>query len=125
MRTKLIAAIATLALLTFSVPGFAEDEVPPEDQVSDAVDIAFWCGAAFTVASMSDELTEAEKAATDQMATLAFARAKDALDADGVEASEYDRLTDFYVGSAVAALQTGEEEMRYTTDECVAEATAE
>ena len=124
MRTKLLA-VATLALLTFSMPAFAQDDVPEEDQVSDAVDIAFWCGAAFTVASMSDSVTAEEKDASEQMAALAFARAKTALDADGVEASEYDRLTQFYVESAVAAVGTGEEEMRYTSDECVAEATAE
>ena len=124
MRTKLLA-VAALALMTLSLPTYAQDAVPAEDQVSDAVDIAFWCGAAFTVASMSDDLTAEEKAASDHMADLAFARAKGALDADGIEASEYDRLTDFYVSSAVAALSTGEEEMRYTSDECVAEATAE
>lgn len=124
MRTKLLA-VATLALLTFSFPVYAQDDVAPEDQVSDAVDIAFWCGAAFTVASMSDDLSAEEKSASDQMATLAFQRAKTALDEDGVEEGEYDRLTDFYVESAVAALGTGEEEMRYTSDECVAEATAE
>lgn len=124
MRSKILA-IATLAVLTFALPAHAEEEVPAEDQVSDAVDIAFWCGAAFTVAAMSDDLSADEKAASDQMATLAFARAKTALDADGVETSEYDRLTDFYVESAVAALKTGEEDMRYTSDECIAEATAE
>ena len=118
MRTQLLA-VATAALLAFSLPVHAEEEV------SDEVDIAFWCGAAFTVAAMSDDLSEEEQAASDHLATLAFARAKDALDADGVETSEYDRLTDFYVESAVAALQTGEEDMRYTSDECVAEATAE
>lgn len=124
MRTKLLAA-ATLALLAFSMPAFAQDVVPEEDQVSDAVDIAFWCGAAFTVASLSDALSAEEKAASDQMADLAFARAKKALDEDGIEDSEYDRLTDFYVTSANAALSTGEEDMRYTSEECVAEATAE
>jgi hypothetical protein len=124
MRTKLLA-VATLALLTFSIPAFAQDAVPEEDQVSDAVDIAFWCGAAFTVASLSDDLSAEEKAASDHMADLAFARAKKALDEDGIEAGEYDRLTDFYVTSANAALSTGEEDMRYTSEECVAEATAE
>ena len=124
MRTKLLA-VATLALMTLSLSAYAEDAVPAEDQVSDAVDIAFWCGAAFTVASMSETLTDEEKAASDHMADLAFARAKSALDEDGIEATEYDRLTDFYVSSAVAALSTGEEDMRYTSDECVAEATAQ
>src|SRR3954471_24263463 len=100
MRNTLLA-VASIALMTFSFPVYAQDDVPAEDQVSDAVDIAFWCGAAFTVASMSDDLPADQKDASKQMADLAFARAKTALDADGVEASEYDRLADFYVSSAV------------------------
>ena len=122
MRTKLLA-VATAALLALCPAAYAQDSA--DEVVSDAVDIAMWCGAAFTVAAMSEELTPDEKAASEQMATLAFARAETALVADGIEAGEYDRITDFYVESAVAALATGEEDMRYTSDECVAEASAE
>ena len=126
MRTQLLA-VAALALMTFSFPAYAQDAaaVPEEDQVSDAVDIAFWCGAAFSVAANSDDLPADQKAASAELAKKAYVRARKALDADGVEASEYDRLIDFYVDSAIAALSTGEEDMRYTPDECVAEANAE
>ncbi|MEO5805787.1 hypothetical protein [Devosia sp.] len=124
MRTKILA-VATAALLAFSLAAHAAEAVPvdPEgDQVSDAVDIAMFCGAAFTVASMSDQVTADEKAASEQMATMSFARAKTALDADGVAETEYDRLTKFYVDAAIADMSAGTENMRYSSDECVAEA---
>lgn len=123
MRSSILA-VAALGMLAFATPAFAQT-APEDEEVSDAVDIAMWCGAAFTVAATSDELPADQKAASDQMAGLAFARAKTALDQDGVEEGEYDRLVDFYVSSAVAALKTGEEDMRYTADECVAEASAQ
>ncbi len=124
MRSN-IFAFATAALMAFSLPGYAEDAVAAADQVSDAVDIAMFCGAAFTVAAKSETATAEEKAASDQMATLAFGRAKIALDADGIDEAEYDRLVQFYVDAAVADMTAGVEEMRYSADECVAEATAQ
>lgn len=123
MRSSILA-IAALGMLAFATPAFAQGN-PENENVSDAVDIAMWCGAAFTVASLSEDLPADQKAASDQMATLAFARAKTALDEDGIEEGEYDRLFDFYVSSAVAALETGKEDVRYTADECVEEASAQ
>ena len=59
MRTKLLA-VATLALMTLSLSAYAEDALPAEDQVSDALDIEFLCCADFTVSSMSETLTDEE-----------------------------------------------------------------
>lgn len=121
--TRFVAAGALLA--AFSFPAFAEDAVPQDaegDTVSDAVDIAMFCGAAFTVAAKAETNTAEERDASDKMATLAFARAQKALDEDGVEAGEYDRLIKFYVDAAMSDMNAGTENMRYSPDECVAEA---
>jgi hypothetical protein len=121
MRLKLLAVAA---LLAFSTPVFAQDAAPANEEVSDAVDIAFWCGAAFTVAAMKEGITPEDKAAADELATKLFARAETALAADGVEKSEYDRLTDYYVNEAVAQVHQQSEEPKYTVEECTAEAGA-
>lgn len=107
-----IASIAAAALFALATPVFAEDAV-----VSDDVDIALWCGAAFVVASQSDELTGEQVEATATLADLSFAKALTALEADGVEEAEYDRLVQFYVEAAFTDLTT-DAEMRYTSDEC-------
>lgn len=110
MHAKLVS-IAAVALFALATPAFAEDVV------SDDVDIALWCGAAFVVASQSDELTAEQAEATETLADLSFAKALVALEADGVEAGEYDRLVEFYVEAAFTDLTT-DAEMRYTSDEC-------
>lgn len=117
MRSSILA-IAAVGMLAFAAPAFAQDT--DEDSVSDAVDIAMWCGAAFTVAHTSAEAAGEDTAALDAAATKAFEHAKTALDEDGVEAGEYDRLVDFYVTSAVEDLTSGSTDTRYTADECTA-----
>lgn len=121
MRTK-IFAVATAALLAFSIPAHAETAA--NDEVSDAVDIALWCGAAYTVAANVPDVTAEDAASSNEMANLAFARAKLALDADGIAETEYTRLVNFYVDAAMTDMTT-EVEMRYSDEECAAEATAE
>lgn len=115
MTTKLLAALAATALLTFAIPAFAQDE-----EVSDDVDIAMWCGAAYTVVTKVDGMSEADIANANQSAELAFAKAHDALVADSVEEGEYDRLVSFYVDAAIADMTNAEAELRYSDDDCSA-----
>lgn len=116
MRSSILA-IAALSLLAFAAPAFAQTN-PENEDVSEAVDLAMWCGAAYTVAHTSAEAAGEDTGDLDAAASKAFDHAKTALDEDGIEAGEYDRLIDFYVSSAVEDLTSGTEDTRYTADEC-------
>lgn len=115
MNAKLLAALAAAVLMGFVAPSFAQEE-----EVSDAVDIAMWCGAAYTVASKVDGMSAEDVTNTEAAAELAFAKAHAALVEDGVEEGEYDRLISFYVDAAVQDMTSTATEMRYSDDECVA-----
>lgn len=116
MRSSILA-IAALGLLAFATPAFAQ-AAPEDEEVSDAVDIAMWCGAAYTVAHKTAAEAGEDGSVAEAAAAKAFDHAKAALDEDGVEAGEYDRLIDFYVSSAIEDLTSGTEDTRYTADEC-------
>lgn len=119
MTAKLLAILAAAAVMSFAAPAFAEEEV------SDAVDIAFWCGAAFTVAAQVEGTPADQVESSNALAAILFAKAEVALQADGVEEAEYDRLVDFYVEDAFAQVVNETEETRYTAEECLALAAAE
>jgi len=118
MRSSILA-IAALGMLAFATPAFAQSN-PENEDVSEAVDIAMWCGAAYTVAHKTAAEAGEDGSAAEAAAAKAFEHAKTALDEDGIEAGEYDRLIDFYVSSAVEDLTSDSEDTRYTADECAA-----
>ncbi|HEY0034236.1 MAG TPA: hypothetical protein VGB81_13300 [Devosia sp.] len=117
MRSSILA-VATAVVLAFSMPVFAQDA--EEELVSDEVDIAMWCGAAYSVASQIEGTSEADAAAATESANAAYAQARVALEEDQIEKSEYDRLVEFYVDAAVADMTNPEAELRYTDEQCSA-----
>ncbi|KKC38717.1 hypothetical protein WH87_07265 [Devosia epidermidihirudinis] len=115
MTVKLLAALAATALLTFAVPSFAQEE-----EVSDDVDIALWCGAAYTVVTKIDGVSAEDAAEANKAADAAFAKAHAALIADNIEEAEYDRLVEFYVEAAVEDMTNAEADLRYSDEDCSA-----
>ena len=115
MRSSILAVVAAV-LLVIPAPAFAQDS--GEETVSDAVDIAMWCGAAYTVASQIDGTSEADAAAASGMADAAFEQARIALEADQIEEGEYDRLVEFYVNAAVEDITNPDTELRYSDQDC-------
>ncbi|WP_354061426.1 hypothetical protein [Devosia sp. 2618] len=114
MKAKLLAVLTAAALLSLAAPSFAQDE----EEVSDDVDIAMWCGAAYTVTTQIDGMSAEDVASANTLAELAFAKAHAALVADQVEEGEYDRLVSFYVDAAVEDMTSAEPDMRYSADDC-------
>ena len=113
MNSKILAAFAVVLLMGFVAPAFAEEDV------SDAVDIAFWCGAAFTVAAQVEGTPTDQVESSNALAAILFAKAEVALKADGVDEAEYDRLTDYYVSDAFAQVVNETADTRYTAEECL------
>ena len=114
MINKFAAALATVAILGTALPVFAQDEV------SDAVDQALWCGAAYAAVTQIDGMTKEDIASADAAATQAFAVALTAMEEDGIDEAEHDRLVSYYTDIAVENLTNPEAELRYTDAECTA-----
>lgn len=114
MIKNFAAALATLALLGGVVPAFAQEEV------SDAVDQALWCGAAYSAVTQIDGMSDEDIASADGAATLAFTVAVSAMEEDGIAESEHDRLVEYYVEMAVENLTDPDAELRYSDEECEA-----
>ena len=114
MINKFAAAFATAAILGAALPAFAQD------QVSDAVDQALWCGAAYAAVTQIDGMSQDDIASADAAATKAFAVALTAMEADGIDEAEHDRLVSYYTDIAVENLSNPEAELRYTDAECTA-----
>ncbi|KKB82813.1 hypothetical protein VW29_14705 [Devosia limi DSM 17137] len=119
MTARLLATVAAAAAMSFSAPAFAQEEV------SDAVDIAMWCGAAFTVAAQADDTPAEQAESSNAVAAILFAKAELALEADAVAETEYDRLVEFYVEDAFAQVINETGDTRYTPEECLALAAEE
>lgn len=117
MRSSILA-IAAASLLVFAAPVYAQDAA--EEEVSEAVDIALWCGAAYSVAAEIGGMSEADAAAATQAADASYAKARVALEEDEVEAGEYERIVGFYVDAAVEDFSNPDAELRYSDEECTA-----
>ena len=116
MRSSILALLTT-AVLAFASPAYAQDA---SEEVSDAVDIALWCGAAYSVASQMEGATEASAADASAAAEAAYAKARVALEEDQIEESEYDRLVEYYVDAALEDIINPDAELRYSDEECLA-----
>jgi len=114
MINKFAATLATLAVLGWALPTLAQDEV------SDAVDKALWCGAAYSALTQIDGMSEEDIASADANATIAFEAAVIAMNEDGIADTEYDRLIEYYIEIAVENLTNPEAELRYSDAECEA-----
>lgn len=114
-KTLKTAAVTTLALAILVAPGFAQDE-----EVSDAVDKAMFCAAAYSVVTQVPGMTPEQISNAEAASTLAYAKAKTALEEDGVDPAEYDRLVGEYVDMAVENLTDANADLRYSDDECTA-----
>ena len=114
MINKFAATLATLAVVGWALPALAQDEV------SDAVDRALWCGAAYSALTQIEGMSAEDVASADAKATVAFEAAVVAMNEDGIEESEYDRLIDYYIEIAVENLTNPEAELRYSDAECEA-----
>ncbi len=113
MRSSILA-IATAALVAFSLPVFAQEE----ETVSDEVDIAIWCGAFYSFAAEGAGPETEEGKAYTEAANVAYAEARLALEADEVEPSEYERIIGYYVDLVVEDLSTEGAELRYSEEDC-------
>ena len=114
MIKKFAAALSVLAVAGLALPAFAED------QVSDAVDQALWCGAAYSAVTQIEGMSEEDIASSDANATAAFNVALVEMEADGIDSAEHDRLVEYYVEMAVENLTNPDAELRYTDAECEA-----
>lgn len=113
MIKKLAAALSVLALAGLGGPVFAQDE-----EVSDTVDQTLWCGGLFAAVTQIDGVSAEDKAIAEEKATAIYTQAALAMEEDGIEESEHDRLLEYYTGMAVEELTTEGAEMRYTAAEC-------
>ena len=114
MNKNFAFAFGVLAFAGLTLPTLAQDEV------SDAVDQALWCGAAYTAVTQIEGMSDDDIASADAAATAAFTVAMTAMDEDGIEASEHTRLVDYYVDMAIEDLSKSDAELRYTDAECTA-----
>ena len=114
MIKKFAAALSVLAVAGLAMPVLAQEEV------SDAVDQALWCGAAYTAVTQIDGMSDDDIASADAAATAAFTVAMTAMEEDGIDAAEHDRLVEYYVEIAVENLHNPDAELRYTDAECEA-----
>ena len=114
MIKKFAAALSVLAIAGMALPAFAQDEV------SDAVDQALWCGAAYSAVTQIEGMSEEDVASADTAATAAFNVALVEMEADGIDAAEHDRLVEYYVEIAVENLTNPDAELRYSDEECTA-----
>ena len=114
MIKKFAAALSVLAIAGMALPAFAQDEV------SDAVDQALWCGAAYSAVTQIEGMSEEDVASADAAATAAFNVALVEMEADGIDAAEHDRLVEYYVEIAVENLTNPDAELRYSDEECTA-----
>lgn len=113
MIRKLAAALSVVTLAGLAGTAFAQDE-----EVSDAVDQALWCGGLFAAVTQIDGVSDEDKATAEEKATAIYTQAVLAMEEDGIEESEHDRLLEYYTGMAVEELTTEGAEMRYTAEEC-------
>ena len=114
MINKFAVSLAGLALVGWALPVLAQDEV------SDAVDKALWCGAAYSALTQIDGMSKEDVASADARATATFVVAVDAMDEDGIAETEYDRLIDYYIEIAVDNLTNPDAELRYSDADCEA-----
>ena len=114
MINKFAAAFAVLALAGMVAPAFAQEEV------SDAVDQALWCGAAYLAVTQIDGMSEDDIASADASAEAAFNVAAVAMAEDGIDEAEHERLVNYYVEIAVENLTNPDAELRYSDEECTA-----
>ena len=114
MIKNFAAALSVIAFAGLALPAFAQGEV------SDAVDQALWCGAAYTAITQIEGMTDDDIASADAAATAAFTVAMTEMEADGIDAAEHDRLVEYYVEIAVENLTNPDAELRYSDQECEA-----
>ena len=114
MNKNFAFAVGALAFAGLTLPALAQDEV------SDAVDQALWCGAAYTAASQTEGMSDDDIASADAAATAAFTVAVAAMEDDEIEASEHNRLVDYYVEMAMDDLSNPDAKLRYSDAECTA-----
>lgn len=114
MLKTFAASLSVLAIAALALPAFAQDEV------SDAVDQALWCGAAYSAVTQVEGMSQADIDAADAAATTAFTIALTAMDADGIDPAEHDRLVEDYVEMAMDNLTDPDAELRYSDAECTA-----
>ena len=115
MINKFAAALSVLAMAGLALPALAQD-----DLVSDAVDQALWCGAAYSAVSQIDGMSEEDIASAEAGATAAFTVAVAAMEEDGIAETEHDRLLEDYINMAVEDLSNPDAELRYSDAECEA-----
>jgi len=114
MIKNIAAAFVTLVLVGGAGAAFAEEEV------SDAVDQALWCGAAYAAVTQIDGMSEDDIVSAEAASTAAFAVAVIAMEEDGIEETEHKRLVDYYVEMAVENLSDPDAELRYSDEDCAA-----
>ena len=88
MINRFAASLAAMAVLAWPLPAMAGEDV------SDAVDQALWCGAAYAALTQIDGMSEDDIASADARATATFVVAVDAMSQDGIAETDYDRLID-------------------------------
>ena len=108
MNKNFAFAVGALAFAGLTLPALAQDEV------SDAVDQALWCGAAYTAVSQTAGMSDDDIATADAAATVAFTVAVAAMEDDEIEASEHNRLVDYYVEMAMDDLSNPDADLRYS-----------
>ena len=97
MRRPLLALAALLAL---SAPAFADELSDAKAAIAAAklsaeIDLAMWCGAAFTIASAAAPDDAAKKSA-DDMANALFGKAAPLLTKDGVADADLGKFGTYY-----------------------------
>jgi hypothetical protein len=125
-----ITLIATIALLAFAAPAFADDAADltaakaaiAKAKLSPASDLNMWCGAAFTLySSAMKQGGDADKAKTaDANATVLFGKASPLLVADGVASGDMATMSTNYMTVAAAQLITNTEPPAHTQEDCQA-----
>ena len=117
---SLFFAAATASTLGFSAPVFAQEATADSEYVSADVDIAIWCGALFYYASQGVDAGSDQFKSYDEAAKIAYGKARVALEADGIDPAEYERIISHYGDLATAELSAENSETRYTEEECIA-----
>ena len=115
---SLLLVAATAIALGFSAPVFAQEA--DSEYVSADVDIAIWCGALNYFASQGVDAGSDQFKLYDDAAKVAYDKARVALEADGVDPAEYERIISHYVELATAELSAEGTQTRYTEEECSA-----
>ena len=117
IRSSLLATAAFAACLAAAPTAFAQAE---NESVSDQVDLTLWCGAYYGIIEQVAVDDPAKQALAKDYGTQAYTQAVQAMIDDGIEETEYERLTKDYIDMAIEEVQSPEDDNRYTDDACFA-----